>query len=134
MDLLHRSPPSARARARACSPTRGERAVVSALCILVVMTATTLAGEAMPEDFVYLRDVDPTIAQDMRYAGSRNFTEAPVPGYQAAECVLVRQAAEALKRVQDGLRAKDLTLKVYDCYRPTPVSYTHLRAHETKAN
>jgi len=77
------------------------------------------AAEAMPEDFVYLRDLDPTIAQDMRYAGSRNFTEAPVPGYQASECVLVRQAAEALKRVQDGLRAKDLTLKVYDCYRPT---------------
>lgn len=77
------------------------------------------AAEAMPEDFVYLRDVDPTIAQDMRYAGSRNFTGATVPGYQAPECVLVRQAAEALRRVQDGLRAKDLTLKVYDCYRPT---------------
>ena len=36
----------------------------------------------------------------------------------AGECVLVRQAAEALKQVQADLRAKNLTLKVYDCYRP----------------
>lgn len=77
------------------------------------------AGAAeMPEDFVYLRDIDPTILQDMRYAGSDNFTGAHVPGYDAPECVLVRQAAEALKRVQADLRGKSLTLKVYDCYRP----------------
>ena len=36
----------------------------------------------------------------------------------AAECVLVRQAAEALKAVQADVKAKGLTLKVYDCYRP----------------
>jgi D-alanyl-D-alanine dipeptidase len=75
-------------------------------------------GGELPEGFVYLRDVDPTIRQDMRYAGPRNFTGAPVPGYQAAECVLVREAAEALKRVQQDLKAKGLGLKVYDCYRP----------------
>jgi D-alanyl-D-alanine dipeptidase len=72
----------------------------------------------MPKDFVYLRDVDPSIQQDIRYAGSGNFTGKPVPGYGAAECVLVRQAAEALKAVQAELRAKGLGLKVYDCYRP----------------
>jgi D-alanyl-D-alanine dipeptidase len=72
----------------------------------------------MPKDFVYLRDIDPTIQQDMRYAGSKNFTGKPVPGYDAAECVLVRQAAEALKAAQADLKAKGLSLKVYDCYRP----------------
>ena len=72
----------------------------------------------LPEGFVYLRDVDPTILQDIRYAGRDNFTGAPVPGYEAAECVLVRPAAEALAAVQADLRAKGLTLKVYDCYRP----------------
>ena len=86
--------------------------------LAIAIAGPAFAAEAMPEDFVYLRDLDPTIAQDMRYAGSRNFTEAPVPGYQAPECVLLRQAAKALRRVQDGLRAKGLTLKVYDCYRP----------------
>jgi zinc D-Ala-D-Ala dipeptidase len=72
----------------------------------------------MPEDFVYLRDLDPTILQDMRYAGRDNFTGKPVPGYDAPECVLLRPAAEALAAVQADLRAKGLALKVYDCYRP----------------
>jgi len=73
----------------------------------------------MPKDFVYLHDIDPSIEQDMRYAGSNNFTGKPLPGYDAAECVLVRQAAEALKAVQAELRPMGLSLKVYDCYRPT---------------
>ena len=72
----------------------------------------------MPKDFVYLSDVDPSIEQDMRYAGADNFTGRPVPGYDAPECVLVRQAAEALKAVQAEVKAKGLSLKVYDCYRP----------------
>ena len=72
----------------------------------------------MPKDFVYLRDVDPTIQQDMRYAGTDNFTGHKVPGYDAPECVLVRQAAEALKAVQAEVKAKGLSLRVYDCYRP----------------
>ena len=41
-----------------------------------------------------------------------------MPGYDAPECVLLRPAAEALAAVQADLRAKGLTLKVYDCYRP----------------
>src|SRR4030095_10596232 len=72
----------------------------------------------MREDFVYLRDLDPTILQDMRYAGRDNFTGKPVPGYDAPECVLLRPAVEALAAVQADLRAKGLALKVYDCYRP----------------
>jgi zinc D-Ala-D-Ala dipeptidase len=90
--------------------------VVSAVAL---SSAGALASAAaLPEGFVYLRDIDPTILQEMRYAGSNNFTGAPVTGYDAAECVLVRPAAEALAAVQADLRAKGLTLKVYDCYRP----------------
>jgi len=85
---------------------------------LVAVPAPALRAEEMPGDFVYLRDVDPTLQQDIRYAGPNNFTGAPVPGYDAPECVLVRQAAEALKAVQADLKAKGLGLRVYDCYRP----------------
>lgn len=82
--------------------------------------ATAAPGaDAMPEGFVYLRDVAPSIEQDMRYAGAHNFTGEPVPGYEAPECILVRQAAEALKKVQADLKPKGLSLRVYDCYRPT---------------
>jgi D-alanyl-D-alanine dipeptidase len=84
----------------------------------VSLAATPLHPADMPADFVYLHDVDPSIQQDMRYAGSDNFTEHPVPGYDAPECVLVRQAAEALKEVQADLKSQGLGLKVYDCYRP----------------
>jgi zinc D-Ala-D-Ala dipeptidase len=75
------------------------------------------AGD-MAEGFVYLSDIDPSIKQDMRYAGTDNFTGRTVPGYDAPQCVLVRQAAEALKAVQADVKAKGLSLKVYDCYRP----------------
>jgi zinc D-Ala-D-Ala dipeptidase len=72
----------------------------------------------MPKDFVYLRDIDPSIEQDMRYASANNFMGVKVEGYDAPECVLVRQAAEALKAVQAEIYAKGFMLKVYDCYRP----------------
>jgi zinc D-Ala-D-Ala dipeptidase len=92
------------------------------LACLAAVTLSLAGGHAfaaeMPDDFVYLRDIDPTILQDMRYAGPNNFTGAPVPGYDAPECLLLRPAAEALAAVQADLRAKGLTLKVYDCYRP----------------
>lgn len=92
-------------------------ALLASLLGLWTETYPSSAGE-MPQDFVYLRDIDPTIQQDMRYAESGNFTGAKVNGYDATECVLVRQAADALKAVQADVKAKGLTLKVYDCYRP----------------
>ncbi len=51
------------------------------------MGALGTSNDAMPARFVYLRDVDPSIQQDMRYAGSDNFTGRPVPGYEAPECI-----------------------------------------------
>ena len=88
------------------------------LDLIAAIAATPCAAEEMANGFVYLRDVDPTILQDMRYAGTDNFTGHAVNGYDAPECVLVREAAEALKAVQDEVKAKGLSLKVYDCYRP----------------
>jgi D-alanyl-D-alanine dipeptidase len=76
------------------------------------------APSPLPEPLVYLRDIDPSILQDMRYAGPDNFTGRRVAGYDAGECVLLREAAEALARVQQALLPRKLSLKVYDCYRP----------------
>ena len=86
---------------------------------LIVAGTPTHAREMLPPGFVYLRDVDSSIVQDMRYATADNFTGRPLPGYGAAECVLRREAAEALRRVQADLARENLGLKVYDCYRPT---------------
>jgi zinc D-Ala-D-Ala dipeptidase len=91
---------------------------IAAAIALAVMMQAAAAQRTLPAGFVYLRDVDPTIAQDIRYAGFDNFVGRPLPGYEAAECILRQDAAAALKRVQAGLAASGLSLKVYDCYRP----------------
>jgi D-alanyl-D-alanine dipeptidase len=93
--------------------------VLAAMAALCGLPATSFAGEAAKSDgFVYLRQVDATIAQDMRYAAPDNFTGRSVPGYEAAECILAAPAARALSRVQADLKPMGLGLKVFDCYRP----------------
>lgn len=86
--------------------------------LAVVLFATTAQGGPLPDGFVYLREVAPTIRQDMKYYGDHNVTGRPVPGYEAPECILTRPAAEALAAVAKELNASALALKVYDCYRP----------------
>src|SRR3979490_2566261 len=68
--------------------------------ILMLLPAPASAGSTLPKGFVYLRDIDPTIVQDIRYAGSRNFVGRPIRGYLAAECILSKTAAKALETVQ----------------------------------
>jgi len=76
------------------------------------------AAQPLPADFVYLRDVDSTIVQDMRYATANNFVGRVLNGYEAGECIVTRSVGAALKRVQQDLKPRGLSLKVYDCYRP----------------
>ena len=95
------------------------RTAARCFTFLVLLTLPAAAAERLPADFVYLRDIDASIDQDMRYAGSNNFTGHPLPGYSAPECVLRRTVAAALAQVQADLARENLSLKVYDCYRPT---------------
>jgi D-alanyl-D-alanine dipeptidase len=92
------------------------RAGVAVMTMLLPVPA--LAGSPLPKGFVYLRDIDPTIAQDIRYATSHNFVGRPIDGYVAAECILSEQAANGLETVQRKLAEKKLSLIVWDCYRP----------------
>ncbi len=74
---------------------------------------------AKPPDVIFLQDIEPSIVEDMRYASANNFVGRPLAGYPPrASCMLTRQAADALKRVQLVLQQNGLSLKVYDCYRP----------------
>jgi zinc D-Ala-D-Ala dipeptidase len=108
-----------------CSGTQIKRGIAILLLLAAAFLFTSLdrdeaiAGErSVKSHLVYLRAVDPTILQDMRYATINNFTGEKVPGYDAAECMLLADVAEALARVQTELRKSNLSLKVYDCYRP----------------
>lgn len=88
--------------------------------IIAITALFSLITQAntLPNGFVYLRDVDPSIIQDMRYAGNHNFVGRPLEGYEAAECILTKEAAINLSKVQKELQKSNLSLKVYDCYRP----------------
>jgi D-alanyl-D-alanine dipeptidase len=72
----------------------------------------------IPSPFVYLSEIEPSIQQDMRYATSNNFIGRPVDGYLTGACILTRDTALALQRVQRALADQGYSLKVYDCYRP----------------
>jgi D-alanyl-D-alanine dipeptidase len=90
----------------------------SLLCCALAFSFS-VGAKSLPKGFVYLNAVDPTIIQELRYAGYHNFLGRPVKGYEHAKgCILTQEAAQGLKAVQTELRKNQLSLKVYDCYRP----------------
>ncbi len=105
--------------------------LLASVLLFVLLNAAALARDALPTGFVFLRDIDPSIQQDIRYASPNNFTGRPLPGYSGAECVLRREAAQTLAKVQAELARENLSLKVYDCYRPARATRAMWRwAHE----
>lgn len=92
----------------------GHLATVWLLCIFLYVPAQA----ELPQGFVYLSDIDPSIVQDMRYFGPHNFVGRRIGGYHAPECILTREAALALSRIQAALSRSNLSLIVWDCYRP----------------
>jgi len=88
------------------------------IALAVAASISSASAQALPGGFVFLRDIDPTILQDIRYAGANNFVGRPLAGYEAGECVVKREIGLALKRVQQELAPRKLSLKMLDCYRP----------------
>ena len=84
----------------------------------IVLGPGAAAAQSLPAGFVYLRDIDPSIIQDIRYAGSNNFMGRPLRGYGAGECVVKREVGVLLQHVQEELALQGLSLKMFDCYRP----------------
>jgi len=91
--------------------------ILLALAATLAVTAGASA-QGVPDGFVWLKDVDPTIEQEIRYYGVHNAFGRVIAGYEAPECILTREAAEALSAIQAELALSRLSLKVYDCYRP----------------
>lgn len=76
------------------------------------------AGRGSAE-LVDLRVVAPAVVLDLRYATADNFTGRAV--YGTARCLLRRDVAARLARVQARLAREGLGLRVWDCYRPFTV-------------
>jgi D-alanyl-D-alanine dipeptidase len=73
-------------------------------------------GDFLKPDLVELRDLDPSIHYDIRYATADNFLDTPV--YSEAHAKLQRPAAEAVVRAGRKLRARGFGLLIHDAYRP----------------
>ena len=98
---------------------RAAKVSISLIWLWFVPAALVFAQNAnLPDGFVYLNNVAPDIAAELRYASSNNFIGHPIDGYRAFRCIITRPAAEALKRVEVALKPFGLGLKVFDAYRP----------------
>lgn len=86
------------------------------------MVAALAAGaaDAQPRHpaFVDASEAVAGLHVEMRYFGEHNFVGRRIDGYEAALCLLTRDAAAALANVQRDLAPHGLGLKVFDCYRP----------------
>jgi D-alanyl-D-alanine dipeptidase len=94
------------------------RAMLIAVIVAVAGSVLQVRAQPLPGGFVYLAEIDPSIIQDIRYAGSNNFVGRKLAGYDAAECVVKREVGLRLKAVQHELAPRKLSLKMFDCYRP----------------
>lgn len=70
-------------------------------------------------ELVEVLSLDPTLAVELRYAGSGNVFKKPV--YTDTRCLLARGTARRLVAAQRTLRALGLGLKVWDAFRPRSV-------------
>lgn len=97
----------------------GPHAVMLLILTALVNGCATTARSAASADLIELVEVVPDIQLDIKYATTDNFTGKVV--YPAARCFLIRDAAEALAKVQADLRPLGYRLKVFDGYRPLSV-------------
>lgn len=88
------------------------------LSFLLPLQLEAITKLARSKGFVYLHEVEPTIQLSLRYNSNENFLGRPVKGYRKNYCILTRQTAQALKKVQEDVKKDGYCLVVYDAYRP----------------
>ena len=72
----------------------------------------------LPKEFVYVKEVVPSIKVELKYFSNNNFLGVPVDSYKKDVAILTIKAAEALKQVQEELKQHNLSIMIYDSYRP----------------
>jgi D-alanyl-D-alanine dipeptidase len=84
----------------------------------VLKTETVAKKYNLPEGFVYVDEVIPTVELEIRYYTEYNFVGEKINGYVAPLAILTTQAANSLKAAADKLAADGYRIRVYDAYRP----------------
>lgn len=88
------------------------------LIVLITFLITFLGFAQLPKGFVYVNDIVPSIHVELRYFSDQNFLGAKVDSYNREVAILTKQAALALKNVQNELLTYNLSIKIFDSYRP----------------
>jgi zinc D-Ala-D-Ala dipeptidase len=71
-----------------------------------------------PARWTEVTQLDRSIAIDIRYATTDNFTKSKI--YDCPRCFLRPAAALAIAKAHEQLQKQGLGLKMFDCYRPRP--------------
>ncbi|TDQ23776.1 M15 family metallopeptidase [Tenacibaculum caenipelagi] len=85
---------------------------------LFLIASLAIQSQNLPKGFSYINDISPSIQKELRYCSNDNFIGSPVNGYEESVLIATTPTAKALKKVQDELTAKGLSLKIFDAYRP----------------
>lgn len=73
----------------------------------------------LPEGFVFLNEIDSSIIESIRYSTCDNLIGRVIVGYENCNrIILTKEAAIALKNVQETVNRLGYGLVVYDAYRP----------------
>lgn len=72
----------------------------------------------LPEGFVYAETIIPNLEVELRYYSTNNFVGKRIDGYLSDTLIITNETALALKKVQAELHLKNLSLRIYDGYRP----------------
>jgi len=86
--------------------------------ILICNLVISQKSSNLPEGFDYVQNIIPSMQVELRYFGTHNFIGQSINGYNRHIAILSNQAIIALKNVQEELLKYNLSVKMFDGYRP----------------
>ncbi|CAM1333751.1 M15 family metallopeptidase [Tenacibaculum aestuariivivum] len=86
--------------------------------LLLFFISGLVQSQQLPTGFSYIKDLIPSIKKELKYCTNNNFVGTSINGYEEAVLISTTQTARALKKVQNELLKKELSLKIFDAYRP----------------
>ncbi len=85
------------------------------ICLFLILASSSLAKA---NKLIDIKKISPSIIIQMKYFTTDNFVGDIINGYEANKCLLLKEAANSLKKAQSLAIKKGLSLMVHDCYRP----------------
>ncbi len=91
---------------------------ISFFILSLIYGFSIIQNKELPKGFVYIKNEIPKIKVELRYATNHNFIGKIINGYQSNNAIVSIETAKALKKAQADLDKLNLSLLIYDAYRP----------------